>query len=192
MLALAIVVCGAPALARAANQTGDAETVAQNDCQICHSGLMLQQQRLSRDAWLAVIKKMKGWGSPVSDDQIAPLADYLAARYGPGAPPMTPARISAAAALAAVAPEPGHHAPGDAGRGSQLYANNCAPCHNGDARGKLGPNLVQQPILFRWRDWNDVIVHGRRSMPSFGSVMSDRDIADILAWVRGQKVTFGD
>ncbi len=193
MFVVLAAIGGSWSLAYPQDQPGnDPATLVQMDCQICHSGLLVQQQRLSRDTWLAEIKKMQGWGSPISNEQIAAVADYLAAQYGPNIPAMKAHEITAREAVAEIAPESDLHKRGSAERGSKLYADNCAGCHNSDARGKLGPDLVQQPILYRWKDWNDIITHGRRSMPSFGSVLSESDVADILAWVRTQKVTFGD
>jgi len=192
-LAIFIAVCASWTYARAQNSSvSSPDMLIQTSCRICHSVRMIEQQRLGRDAWLAEVRKMKGWGAPIQDDQVAAVADYLAAHYGSNLPPMRPQVLSAAEAIAVIAPEPDELKAGSPARGSRLYADACASCHNDDARGRLGPDLVQRPILLRWRDWDDVIIRGRRSMPGFAGVLSQSEIADILAWVRSRRVTFGN
>ena len=195
-LAIFVVIAAVGTLstsASAQNQASESPSIlVQMDCQICHSGVLIQQQRLSRDVWLSEVKKMKAWGSPISNDQLAIVADYLASKYGPNVPAMKAQEISARAAQDEIAPEPDYLKLPNPKHGNQLYEDACASCHNSDAHGKIGPDLVQQPILFRRKDWDYIMLHGRRSMPSFNGVLSRSDIADILAWVRTQKVTFGD
>jgi len=191
-LMLAGAVAAIPAHAqRAAPDDTAAVRIVEENCEICHSRLMVDQQRLSRDAWLAEINKMRGWGAPLTDDQIEPLVSYLAIRYGADAPPLTSPSISAHDAIAATAPSShGEPSGGDARRGRLAYQQSCATCHGDDARGILGPNLVQQPILYQWPQWRTVVMGGRHKMPGFAGTLGDRDLADLLAWTRSLRVSF--
>ena len=81
-----------------------------------------------------------------------------------------------------------------AGRGAALYATNCAQCHQANGHGVAGaiPSLVAngaitQPVS------DDVIMpvligqQGQGSygaMPAFGSALDDREIADLVNYVR--------
>ncbi len=79
-------------------------------------------------------------------------------------------------------------------RGSTLYAANCAQCHQADGRGVNDaiPNLAQNSVVIQ-RGSEDVIMpilvglEGQGSygaMPAFGGALSDRDIADVVNYVR--------
>lgn len=59
--------------------------IANAQCMICHSAdyVKYQPPTTNRATWVAEIKKMQHtFGAPIPDDQIAPLADYLAKNYG--------------------------------------------------------------------------------------------------------------
>jgi hypothetical protein len=67
-------------------------------CAICHSTQYLTMQRLTPAQWEKTLKKMKGWGAPIDDAEIAALQRYLGAYFTPALP---------APALAVVAPPDG-------------------------------------------------------------------------------------
>jgi len=57
---------------------------AQRNCLTCHSSAYVSTQpALTKAQWTGEVTKMRAvYGAPIPDDQIAPLADYLAATYG--------------------------------------------------------------------------------------------------------------
>ncbi len=156
---------------------------------MCHSLELVRQQRIPRETWLAELKKMRGWGALVAAKDVDQLADFLSTRYGPSAAPYQPARISAAAAQADGRID--FNAPparGDAANGEKLYGRACAQCHGIDARGVVGPNLLQRPILYEPHQWNEIVLKGLRRMPPFRDTLSKSDSEDILVWLRGLSV----
>jgi cytochrome c5 len=67
-------------------------------CAICHATSYIAQQRLTPAQWEKTIKKMKGWGAPVTDDEVTALTAYFSTHFPVDlAPP----------ALAVVSPPPG-------------------------------------------------------------------------------------
>jgi len=167
--------------------TQEEKVVAEN-CEICHSDLLIRQQHLDENAWFAELQKMKSWGSPIEIEQLKPLAAYLANLYRVDAPPYVASTIPAAQELASY--QRGSKGPaGNAARGKSLYADSCASCHGPDARGAIGPELVAVPVLWRWTDFNGVVEHGRGRMPGFDKIVTTEQTADILAWLRTLKVS---
>jgi cytochrome c5 len=55
----------------------------QRACLVCHQADIVEQQRLSRAAWVREIDKMIRWGATVGDNEKDSLTDYLVARFGP-------------------------------------------------------------------------------------------------------------
>ena len=164
------------------------EKVVADNCEICHSDVLIRQQHLNEKAWFAELQKMRSWGSPIEVEQLKPLAAYLANVYQVDAPPYVARTIPAAQELASY--QRGNRGPaGDAARGKSLYADACASCHGPVARGALGPELVSVPVLWRWNDFNDVVRHGRGRMPGFEKTITTRQTADILAWLRSLRVS---
>ncbi len=64
-------------------------SAAQANCVVCHSTEYIRSQPpLSLAAWTAEVKKMKKvFGAPIADDQVEPIAHYLAETYGPARAP---------------------------------------------------------------------------------------------------------
>jgi cytochrome c5 len=58
------------------------KAIAETRCQVCHSGDMLRQQRLTETQWTAEITKMIGWGSELTDPERAVLLPYLTMYFG--------------------------------------------------------------------------------------------------------------
>jgi len=63
---------------------GEGKAIADRACQLCHSGDVLRQQRLTERQWTASITKMKGWGAEVSDSEAPRLIAYLQEHFGSG------------------------------------------------------------------------------------------------------------
>jgi mono/diheme cytochrome c family protein len=154
-------------------------------CEICHDRGMIIQQRLTPEQWQAEVKKMRNWGAPLPADQEKSLIDYLSDQFRAGAVPMAAPESSSATLLDSIKPlaDPARfHAEARVGQG--LFADACAECHGADARGKQGPNLVQQPILYRFNDFQEIVMRGRRTMPAFSGVLDRKQLQDLVAWLR--------
>lgn len=50
-------------------------------CAICHTTQYLTQQRLTGAQWTKTIEKMKKWGAPIDDAELAALVRYLGAHF---------------------------------------------------------------------------------------------------------------
>ncbi len=63
---------------------GPGSNLATSLCLSCHSeAYVAMQPPLNKTVWTAEIVKMRNaYGAKISDDQVAPLADYLTANYG--------------------------------------------------------------------------------------------------------------
>ena len=63
---------------------GTGANLANSLCLSCHSEAYVSTQPpFSKTVWTAEILKMRNvYGAKISDDQVAPLADYLTANYG--------------------------------------------------------------------------------------------------------------
>jgi cytochrome c6 len=72
-------------------------------------------------------------------------------------------------------------------KGRQLYAANCAICHGQDGRGVMPgtPNFDRGDALLR-ADMTllGAIRAGKNAMPAFQGRLSDRDIMDVIAYLR--------
>jgi mono/diheme cytochrome c family protein len=70
--------------------------------------------------------------------------------------------------------------PGDATRGEQLFAENCASCHGeGGAGGGVGPTLAGNPVSLD--DARATIENGSGVMPA--DLVSGQDLEDVLAYL---------
>jgi cytochrome c oxidase cbb3-type subunit 3 len=71
--------------------------------------------------------------------------------------------------------------------GMRMFANNCAQCHGGDAKGSYGfPNLTDTEWLFGGSasDIKTSIAEGRQAaMPAWGSVIGEQGVTDVTAYV---------
>jgi len=63
---------------------GPGANLANSLCLSCHSEAYVSTQPpLNKTVWTAEIVKMRNvYGAKISDDQVAPLADYLSSHYG--------------------------------------------------------------------------------------------------------------
>lgn len=62
--------------------TDRGKAVFETHCTTCHEADLTEQQRLSRQGWTREVEKMIRWGATVSDEDKAPLVDYLSANFG--------------------------------------------------------------------------------------------------------------
>ena len=70
---------------------------------------------------------------------------------------------------------------GDATAGATVYADNCASCHGTDATGGSGPAIAG---MGETEEMAEVILEGEGDMTAFDGVISDQDIADVIAYVQ--------
>lgn len=63
-------------------------------CLFCHHAELIVSQRLTPAQWDKEVTKMVRWGAPLEPAEQAVLAGYLAAHFGPEAPPHRPARLT--------------------------------------------------------------------------------------------------
>ncbi|HWK63449.1 MAG TPA: cytochrome c [Rhizobiaceae bacterium] len=72
--------------------------------------------------------------------------------------------------------------------GQALYANVCAACHMDQGQGAVGagryPALAKNENLEAAGYPVTVVVHGLRSMPAVGTMMSDEQVAAVVNYVR--------
>lgn len=72
-------------------------------------------------------------------------------------------------------------------KGQKLYATNCAICHGQSGRAVMpgAPNFDRGERVLQ-PDFNLLasIRSGKNAMPAFQGILSDRDIMDIIAYVR--------
>jgi mono/diheme cytochrome c family protein len=90
---------------------------------------------------------------------------------------------------------------GDAGRGSQTFAENCSYCHGGDGKGNTPiakaftaplPDFTNRSQMASWTELDiyiailgggDAVGHSE-FMPSWGEVLSDNDIWNLVAFIK--------
>jgi len=171
-------------MARSEVQRAEADEMRAH-CEICHDRGMIIQQRLTPEQWQAEVKKMQKWGAQVPADQEKSLVDYLSGQFKAGAVPMSAPESSSVTLFDSVKPlaDPARFH-GEARVGHGLFTDACAECHGVDARGKQGSNLVQQPILYRFNDFQEIVMRGRRTMPAFSGVLERKQLEDLVAWLR--------
>lgn len=72
--------------------------------------------------------------------------------------------------------------------GEKLYRRVCAACHMPDAQGATGagnyPALASNPKLASGAYPAFVVVNGLNGMPQFASMMTDKQIADVVNYIR--------
>ena len=162
-----------------------AAAVLGDDCYACHTGDMIRQQRLTEKQWAKTVDKMRGWGAPTEDDNVAPLVSRLAAAHPLHEGPFVPQTISADEAASLFARQPdGAFSGGDVARGHTLYTDRCAPCHADDAKGgAMGVVLAGRHVLDRAPELAAVVRAGRGRMPGYED-STDAEVADLLAYLR--------
>lgn len=71
--------------------------------------------------------------------------------------------------------------------GERLYQENCAQCHGADGAGIVGvyPPLDGDPFVTAAEELPvQVVLQGRLLMPSFGNLLTDREVADVVSYIR--------
>ena len=71
--------------------------------------------------------------------------------------------------------------------GRQLFSANCASCHGVAGQGGLGPNFTNGRLLRDFPNAADQIIfvsNGRGLMPAFATALTQRQIAEVVAYER--------
>jgi mono/diheme cytochrome c family protein len=78
-------------------------------------------------------------------------------------------------------------------KGKGIYANNCAYCHGDNVKGlssettglqKNTPNLIQRLKTHTGGDFHWKIQNGKSEMPSFRGDLSEKEIWDVINFIR--------
>ena len=77
----------------------------------------------------------------------------------------------------------------DAALGSEVFGDSCSVCHGSDGSGGVGAALGGVDERLTVRDHLAVVWTGRGSMPPFGGILTDAEIAAVVAY---QRSTFGE
>lgn len=184
----AVIALTTSSAALTAEQEDEGRELAKQNCLMCHSQDMLDQQRLTAKQWNATIKKMHDWGAPVDDESTPALVNYLAAHSSPSARKFELRKVSAKEAAAKLSPLPdGKFANGNVTKGAEIYVASCGRCHGADARGaELGTNLTDRPLLWRAPEFAQIVRSGRNRMPAYPD-LTDEQIAAVLKHLRGSQ-----
>ncbi|WP_419838675.1 c-type cytochrome [Candidatus Poriferisodalis sp.] len=77
----------------------------------------------------------------------------------------------------------------DVALGSEVFGDSCSVCHGSDGSGGVGAALDGVDERLSVRSHLSVVWTGRGSMPPFGGILADAEIAAVVAY---QRSTFGD
>jgi len=171
-----------------ASDEQDSKRLLMARCAVCHSTDLIVQQRLTLTQWIKTLNKMERWGAQVSSAEQTQLANYLAARYHPGASGSLEqtAQDSLEGPVTESTIHPGipEHSEGRPDHGQRLFGQNCVPCHGTAAVGGMGPKLANNPILTDERRFWATVRQGRGAMPAWSAMLNAQEIADIQAWLK--------
>lgn len=76
---------------------------------------------------------------------------------------------------------------GDPFAGSAIYAEYCVNCHGGDGAGEIAgtPSFRGGKLMMKSNfDLIDKVKNGKDLMPSFGGVLSEEQIDDVVTYIR--------
>ena len=76
----------------------------------------------------------------------------------------------------------------DVSLGSEVFDDSCSVCHGSDGSGGVGAALGGVDERLSVRNHLSVVWTGRGSMPPFGGILTDAEIAAVVAY---QRSTFG-
>lgn len=154
-------------------------------CRTCHDlQYLIESAGITRDDWKELIVSMRQYGLRIPPDRRGKILDYLGTYLGPNPPPKGAAEAKAEPATAL--------------SGAQLFAEQCAACHqpNGQGQPDAFPPLAGNPDLMSDRLFpvyvllnglnGKISVKGRTyngEMPSFEH-LKDGEIAALIQHIR--------
>jgi cytochrome c6 len=79
------------------------------------------------------------------------------------------------------------------GGGEQLYKTKCASCHGADGAGATPSGKATKARDFcsdevkkeTDEEWTGIIVKGKNKMPSYDKKLSDAEVKEVIAYIRG-------
>jgi cytochrome c5 len=80
---LTALVGSAEAAEVAALPDGPGKALVTERCLLCHGAALIAQQRKDTAAWERTVTQMRTWGTPIRQEDQAPLVAYLAEHFGP-------------------------------------------------------------------------------------------------------------
>jgi sulfite dehydrogenase len=163
--------------------SGPGSTLTENKCKICHELQHIKRAQLSPGEWGDNLRNMKERGTPMTDEEMRVIHEYLSVYYNRDKPPPAPGPDT----LAAGSSDPVQ---------KLLDANACNGCHSLDKR-VVGPSFREVATKYagdagalarltaKIRKGGQG-VWGAVPMPP-NPAMADEDLQRITAWVLGQK-----
>jgi mono/diheme cytochrome c family protein len=157
----------------------------------CHSSEIIEQQTLSKEGWVGVIKKMADYGLHVDQGTTEKMASVLADS------PRNPSSRNPSSLW----PRAGHGlfgtvdlaqdtdllispltASGLAASGRVVFQSHCAACHGREGEGQSAPRLkgrlIPKALFFA------TLKQGRRTMPAFEGRLSLQEMENMRAWLQ--------
>jgi cytochrome c551/c552 len=180
--ALALGCAGAIAQAPDKLSSGPGSTLTENKCKICHELQHIRRTPLSRGEWADNLKNMRERGTPMTDEELATILDYLSTYYS-----RDPAPPAAPDTLAGVGGDP---------VAKLLEAHACSGCHTLDKR-IVGPSFREVAqryagdagaaarLAAKIRSGGQG-VWGQVPMPPAAAI-ADAELATLVGWVLSQK-----
>jgi cytochrome c len=162
--------------------SGPGAGLTQSKCQICHELRHIERARLSRGEWADNLKNMRERGTPMTDQELAIILDYLAAYYSRDpAPPPAPDTLAAG---------------GGDPMAALLQAHACSTCHTVE-KAVIGPAF--RDIAKRYATQADAPALLARKIRQGGqgawgqvpmppaTTLSDTELTTLVQWVLQQK-----
>ena len=162
--------------------SGPGSTLTENKCKICHELQHIRRTPLSRGEWADNLKNMRERGTPMSDEELAVILDYLSIYYSRESAP---------------APAPDTLATGGGDLVAKLLnAHACSGCHTLDKR-VVGPSFRE--VAKRYASDTGAAARlaakvraggqgawGQVPMPPTAAI-SDTELSTLIVWVLGQR-----
>ena len=182
--ALAAALCCTGALAQDDRLiSGPGSTLTENKCKICHELQHVRRAQLSPGEWADNLRNMKERGTPMSDEEMRVIHEYLSVYYNRDKPPPAASPDTLAAG-------------GDDPVQKLLNANACNGCHSLDKR-VVGPSFREVAAKYAADAGAPARLAAKiraGGQGAWGAVpmppnpaLPDADLQRITAWVLGQK-----
>lgn len=140
-----------------------------------------------RDIFISIYdgrpKGMPKWGNKISVDDTWKVAAYIHSIAQESGATEEAAKVK----LPEGATNPYAGEKSSIDHGKEVFAVNCAVCHNKDATGKIGPNLRDSEWIYGGsdKDMFETIYNGTpKGMPTWGKKLSDKDIWDVINFIK--------
>ena len=190
---LAIIVASVlPAQGQSMLPEGKGKETVESVCSECHGLKQITEKRLTRDEWKELVNKMIENGAVIPPDDLDTVIDYLAKNFP------KEGQKEESASQSGEKKEAEAEAKGDAAKGKDVFATNCALCHNAESADVLvGPGLKG---LFHWpphklSDGTEhkehtveiirkQIVEGGGAMMAVGAGLSAQELQDLIAYLQ--------